>query len=50
VSLDLYNIFNKSTITNAGFTYSSNAAANTWLAPSAVIAPRLLKVSATFDF
>jgi hypothetical protein len=50
VSLDIYNIFNKSTITNAGFTYSSNPATNTWLAPSAVIAPRLLKVSATFDF
>jgi hypothetical protein len=50
VSLDLYNIFNKSTITNATFIYSATQATNTWLAPQSVIAPRLLKVSATFDF
>jgi hypothetical protein len=50
VSLDLYNVFNKSTITSAGFTYSPNAASNQWLGPSAVIAPRLAKVSVTFDF
>jgi hypothetical protein len=50
VSLDLYNVFNKSTITSAGFTYSPSAASNQWLGPSAVIAPRLAKVSITFDF
>ena len=44
ISLDLYNLFNKSTITGASFAYS------TWLAPSSVIAPRLVKVSVTFDF
>jgi hypothetical protein len=44
VSLDLYNVFNKSTVTAASFAYT------TWLAPTNVIAPRLLKVSLTFDF
>ena len=50
VGFDLYNVFNKSTITSAGFTYSPSAASNQWLGPSAVIAPRLAKVSLTFDF
>jgi hypothetical protein len=50
VSLDLYNLFNKSTVTNAGFGYTASTATNNWLAPSAVIAPRLMKVSVTFDF
>jgi hypothetical protein len=44
ISLDLYNVFNKSTVTAASFAYG------TWLAPTNVIAPRLLKVSLTFDF
>ncbi|MEO8260120.1 MAG: TonB-dependent receptor [Acidobacteriota bacterium] len=44
ISLDLYNLFNKGTITGASFAYA------TWLAPSSVIAPRLMKVSLTFDF
>ena len=44
LSLDLYNLFNEGTITAAAFTYT------TWLEPSAVIAPRLAKVSMTFDF
>jgi hypothetical protein len=44
VSLDLYNLFNKGTISGASFAYS------TWLAPTSVIAPRLMKVSLTFDF
>jgi hypothetical protein len=44
LSLDLYNMFNKSTVTGASFAYG------TWLAPSSVIAPRLSKVSLTFDF
>jgi hypothetical protein len=44
VSLDLYNLFNRSTVTSASFNYG------TWLAPSAVIAPRLAKVSLTLDF
>ncbi len=44
LSLDLYNVFNKSTITAANFAYAQ------WLAPTAVIPPRLLKVSLTFDF
>jgi hypothetical protein len=50
VSLDVYNVFNKSTVTNVLFNYSASQATNTWLAPQAVIAPRLLKVTATFDF
>jgi hypothetical protein len=44
ISLDLYNIFNQSTVTLASFAYG------TWLAPTNVIAPRLMKVSLTFDF
>ena len=44
LSLDLYNLFNAGTITAASFSYT------TWLAPSSVIAPRLAKVSMTFDF
>jgi hypothetical protein len=44
ISLDLYNVFNKGTISGASFAYS------TWLAPTSVIAPRLMKVSLTFDF
>ena len=50
LSLDLYNLFNKSTVTGAGFGYTATTATNNWLAPSAVIAPRLAKVSVTFDF
>jgi hypothetical protein len=44
VSLDIYNLFNKGTISAASATYS------TWLAPTSVISPRLMKVSLTFDF
>jgi len=44
VSLDLFNILNDDTISAASATYSS------WLAPTAVVAPRLMKVSLTFDF
>jgi hypothetical protein len=44
LSLDLYNVFNKSIVTAASLAYA------TWLAPSNVIAPRLTKVSLTFDF
>ena len=44
LSLDLYNVFNQDMVTNASFAYG------TWLAPSAVLAPRLMKVSLTFDF
>jgi hypothetical protein len=44
LSLDLYNLFNQSTVTAAAFTYQN------WLAPTNVIPPRLIKVSLTFDF
>ena len=44
VSLDFYNLFNKGTISAASATYT------TWLAPTSVISPRLMKVSLTFDF
>jgi Carboxypeptidase regulatory-like domain len=50
VSLDLYNLFNKATITAANFNYSASQTTNTWLAPQNTIAARLLKVTATFDF
>jgi len=43
-SLDLFNILNADTIAGASATYG------TWLAPTAVVAPRLAKVSVTFDF
>jgi hypothetical protein len=44
VSLDMFNLLNADTIANASATYT------TWLAPTAVVAPRLMKVSMTFDF
>ncbi|HKE85594.1 MAG TPA: carboxypeptidase-like regulatory domain-containing protein [Vicinamibacterales bacterium] len=44
VSLDLFNVLNADTIALASSTYA------TWLAPQAVVAPRLMKVSLTFDF
>jgi hypothetical protein len=44
LSLDLFNVLNTDTISNASSTYS------TWLAPVAVVAPRLMKVSLTLDF
>ena len=44
VSLDIFNVLNSDTVSNASATYA------TWLAPTAVVAPRLLKVSVTYDF
>jgi hypothetical protein len=43
-SLDLFNILTSDTISNASAVYA------TWLAPVNVVAPRLMKVSLTFDF
>jgi hypothetical protein len=45
VSLDLFNVLNSDTISNASSAYNTS-----WLAPQAVVAPRLAKVSLTFDF
>jgi hypothetical protein len=45
LSLDLFNILNDNTISNASSAYNTS-----WLAPQAVVAPRLAKVSITFDF
>ena len=44
LGVDLFNILNNDTVTAASSTYT------TWLAPQGIIAPRLLKVSLTFDF
>ncbi len=44
LSLDIYNITNSDVISGLTATYSA------WLAPTSVVAPRLLKVSWTFDF
>jgi hypothetical protein len=44
VSLDVFNLLNSDTISNASALYI------TWLAPQAVVAPRLMKVSMTYDF
>jgi hypothetical protein len=44
VGVDLYNLLNSATISGASATYA------TWLAPSAIVAPRLTKVSLTVDF
>ena len=44
VGVDLYNILNSATISGASATYA------TWLAPSAIVAPRLMKISLTVDF
>ena len=40
----LLNVLNADTISNASPTYA------TWLAPLAVVAPRLAKISITYDF
>jgi hypothetical protein len=45
LSLDIYNLFNQATISGASFLYNTQ-----WLAPTSVVAPRLLKASLTFDF
>jgi hypothetical protein len=45
LSLDLFNLLNDNTISNASSAYNTS-----WLAPQAVVAPRLAKVSLTFDF
>jgi hypothetical protein len=44
ISLDIFNILNSDVISGASAIYA------TWLAPNSVVAPRLFKVSATFDF
>jgi len=44
LSLDLFNVLNADTVSAASATYT------TWLAPQSVVAPRLAKVSLTFDF
>jgi hypothetical protein len=44
VSLDLYNLLNVDTISQASALYI------TWLAPQNVVSPRLAKVSITYDF
>ena len=44
LSLDIYNVLNSDVLSGISSTYA------TWLAPTAVVAPRLLKVSWTFDF
>jgi len=44
LSLDIYNITNSDVISGLTATYSA------WLAPTSVVAPRLLKVSWTLDF
>ena len=46
LSLDIYNILNSDVLSGLNNTYT----AATWLAPTSVVAPRLLKVSWTFDF
>jgi hypothetical protein len=44
VSLDLFNVLNSDVLSGASSVYA------TWLAPTAIVAPRLMKVSLTFDF
>jgi hypothetical protein len=44
LSLDIYNVFNSDVLSGISATYT------TWLAPTSVVPPRLLKVSWTFDF
>jgi len=44
LSLDIYNLFNSAVVSGLTSTYA------TWLAPTSVVPPRLLKVSWTVDF
>jgi len=54
LSLDIYNIFNSDVLSGLNATYTNAIVnginVNPWLAPTSVVAPRLLKVSWTFDF
>lgn len=44
VGVDLFNVLNSATLSGLSAVYA------TWLAPSAIVAPRLTKISITFDF
>jgi hypothetical protein len=44
LSLDIFNVLNADTVASVSSSYA------TWLAPTAVVAPRLMKVSLTLDF
>jgi hypothetical protein len=48
VAMDLYNLFNASTVLIENSAYSPTT--TSWRTPQTVIAPRLLKFSAQFDF
>jgi hypothetical protein len=53
VGIDVYNVLNSSTILTYNQTFNATAVAQpsaAWLAPTAVLTPRFLKISAQIDF
>jgi hypothetical protein len=48
VSLDLFNVFNRSAVTTFNQTLSGTGAA--WLQPTSILAARLAKLSVQFDW
>jgi hypothetical protein len=48
VQLDLFNLFNSAAVLSYNQTYSPTSA--TWLTPTSVLAARVAKIGATFDF
>ncbi len=50
VGVDLYNLFNANTTTTYQQTYLYTNSGATWLDPTAILAPRLLRFNATLSF
>ena len=52
VGIDVYNVLNNSTILTYNQTFSPTVTSGSaaWLAPTAVLTPRFLKISAQIDF
>jgi hypothetical protein len=50
VGFDLYNLFNTNTATAYQQTFLYTNSGSTWLAPTAILAPRLARFNATLSF
>jgi hypothetical protein len=48
ISLDMYNALNSNPVLTYNNTYSPTT--TTWLAPTSVLAARVMKIGASFDF
>jgi len=50
VGADLYNLFNSSTVTSYQQTYVQSTGGDTWLQPTGILGPRLVRFNATLNF